>query len=516
MLSGGGITAYADGDFVIEGNVLKRYTGSGGDVTIPDGVTSIGENAFYNKTNLTGVTMPNSVIQINSFAFYACYNLKSVRLSSNLIYIGTSAFLDCDLQSLTLPDTLTTVYTGAFSGNKSLTGVNLPAGLTRLDPGVFAKCTSLQNINVAGGNSVYASDNGILFSKDKTKLLAYPAGRTGASYTPPDSVTEIGERAFYGAANLESVNSNKVTKINANAFSSSAKLSSVTLSSNVTYLGDYAFEGCASLTSFTVPSGVTTIHNGLLAGCTSLKTISVASGNRNFKAVSDTLLTADGTTLLAYALGSERTEYNMPDTVKNVKWGAFMNAPNLKSVTLSRSLSETSGYCFQGCKALESVTVPEGVKHIGDYMFYQCSALSGDLTIPSTVTYIGSSAFQGTGYSAVYWNAKAPKVNYTPFPSGVSQVYYIGSQEDWLAIPMQQSGKTIADAFSGSPSVTYDYHPGLVIEGSVVKSYTGSGGVVVIPEGVTEIAEKSLSEQKNRYRGRPAVHAENHRKQSLQ
>ena len=492
LLRGGGTAVYADGDFTIVNGVLTRYTGSGGDVTIPDGVTSIGENAFYNKTNLTSVTMPDSVIQINSFAFYACYKLKNVHLSSNLIAIGTSAFLDCDLQSLTLPDTLTTVSSGAFSGNKSLTSVNIPAGLTRMEPGVFAKCTSLQNLNVAGDNSVYASDNGILFSKDKTKLLAYPAGRTGTSYTPPDSVTEIGERAFYGVANLESVSTNKVTKINAEAFYNAGKLSSVTLSNNVTYLGDYAFEGCTSLTSFTVPSGVTTIYNGLLAGCTSLKTISVASGNRNFKAVSDTLLTSDGTTLLAYALGSERTEYNMPDTVKTVKWGAFMNAPHLKSVTLSRSLSECAGYCFQKCMALESVTIPEGVKIIGDYMFCECSALSGDLTIPSTVTYIGSSAFQETGYSTVYWNAKAPKIDYTPFPWSVSQVYYIGSQEDWQAIPMRQSGKTIADAFSGSPTVTCDYHPGLVIEDGIVKSYTGSGGIVVIPEGVTEIAERAF------------------------
>ena len=102
LLSGGGMTARADGDFTIENGVLKKYNGSGGYVVVPDGVKTIDERAFYNNLTITGVRLPDSVMQIKSFAFYACANLKEATLPSDLRTIGTSAFYECNLQSLTL------------------------------------------------------------------------------------------------------------------------------------------------------------------------------------------------------------------------------------------------------------------------------------------------------------------------------------------------------------------------------------------------------------------------------
>ena len=102
LLSGGGMTARADGDFTIENGVLKKYNGSGGYVVVPDGVKTIDERAFYNNLTITGVRLPDSVMQIKSFAFYACANLKEATLPSDLRTIGTSAFYECNLQPLTL------------------------------------------------------------------------------------------------------------------------------------------------------------------------------------------------------------------------------------------------------------------------------------------------------------------------------------------------------------------------------------------------------------------------------
>ena len=495
LLSGGGMTARADGDFTIENGVLKKYNGSGGYVVVPDGVKTIDERAFYNNLTITGVRLPDSVMQIKSFAFYACANLKEATLPSDLRTIGTSAFYECNLQSLTLPGSLTYVDSGAFGRNRALSSVTIPAALTRLENGAFADCSSLTAVTVDGENTAYSSVDGVMLSKDGTKLLLYPAGKSGASYTVPAGVTEIGEKAFYGAVNLESISLNRVTTLRSHAFASAQKLTGVNSASGLTTIGGYAFSDCTALTSFTVPSGVTTFQGGVFSGATALRTISVAYGNTKFKVVGNTLLTADGTTLLAYAEGAENTSYQMPDTVKTVKWGAFRNAPYLEYVTLSRALESVEGNCFDNCDALKTIVIPEGVKTLGDYMFYGCNALTCDVTIPSSVKYIGYAAFHRSPFTRVYWNAKAPRVNTSSFSWDVKDVYYIGSQEEWNAIPMKQSGKTIQDAFYGSPSVNYDYHPGLTIENNVVKSYSGAGGIVVIPEGVTSIAEKAFNGQ---------------------
>lgn len=125
LLSGGGMTARADGDFTIENGVLKKYNGSGGYVVVPDGVKTIDERAFYNNLTITGVRLPDSVMQIKSFAFYACANLKEATLPSDLRTIGTSAFYECNLQSLTLPGSLTYVDSGAFGRNRALSSVTI-------------------------------------------------------------------------------------------------------------------------------------------------------------------------------------------------------------------------------------------------------------------------------------------------------------------------------------------------------------------------------------------------------
>lgn len=198
LLSGGGMTARADGDFTIENGVLKKYNGSGGYVVVPDGVKTIDERAFYNNLTITGVRLPDSVMQIKSFAFYACANLKEATLPSGLRTIGTSAFYECNLQSLTLPGSLTYVDSGAFGRNRALSSVTIPAALTRLENGAFADCSSLTAVTVDGENTAYSSVDGVMLSKDGTKLLLYPAGKSGASYTVPrDSGGRKDARGLY-------------------------------------------------------------------------------------------------------------------------------------------------------------------------------------------------------------------------------------------------------------------------------------------------------------------------------
>ena len=171
---------------------------------IAEGVTSIGERAFYNCTSLTSVTIPHSVTSIGGWAFSGCTSLTSV----------------------TIPDSVTSIGVGAF-----------------------ASCTSLTGIWVAEGNSHYSSDvSGVLFNKDKTTLVQC-SGAFSGSYAIPDSVTSIVGYAFDGCASLTSVTiPDSVTSIGSSAFEGCTSLTSVTIPDSVTSIGSCAFYGCDNLT----------------------------------------------------------------------------------------------------------------------------------------------------------------------------------------------------------------------------------------------------------------------------
>ncbi len=195
-------------------------------VVIENGVTNIGSTAFEECTNLTNVTIPDSITSIGDEAFYDCTGLTSV----------------------TIPDSVTDIGNFAFSGCTSLTSVTIPDSVTSIGDEAFYDCTGLTEIQVSTGNTAYSSKNGVLFNKDETDLICYPAGKTETSYKIPNSVTSIGYSAFYNCSSL----------------------TSVTIPDSVTSIGDDAFYGCTGLTSVTIPDSVTSIGELAFSGCTGL------------------------------------------------------------------------------------------------------------------------------------------------------------------------------------------------------------------------------------------------------
>lgn len=228
------------------GNTRTSYT-------IPESVTTIGDNSFYDCDTLTSVTIGNSVTTIGDEVFYDCDSLKSITIPDGVTTIGDQVFYNCD----------------------SLESVTLGNSVTDIGFGLFLYCDSLKSINVSAGNEYYSSDSyGVLFNKDKTMLIQYPIGNTRISYTIPDSVTTINDSAFYSSHNLISVTiGNSVTNIGYYAFQNCTGLISITIPDSVTTIGENAFEGCTDLTSVTIGSGITFIDYWAFCDCNSLSDV---------------------------------------------------------------------------------------------------------------------------------------------------------------------------------------------------------------------------------------------------
>jgi putative transposon-encoded protein len=178
--------------------------------------------------------------------------------------------------NVTIPAGVTVIADRAFSFNRSLTNITIPSSVTSIGNGAFAGCSRLTSITVDTQNSMYLSIEGILFNKNRTLLIQYPAGKQERSYTIPSSVTSIGNSAFELCIYLTSITiPSSVTSIGNSAFRLCTSLS-VTIPSSVTSIGDYAFEWCTFLTSVTIPSSVTFIGNGAFYECSRLRTVTVS------------------------------------------------------------------------------------------------------------------------------------------------------------------------------------------------------------------------------------------------
>jgi hypothetical protein len=203
------------------GNGSRQYS-------IPPGVTSIGSSAF-SGSHLTSVTIPNSVTSIGEYAFYG-NQLTSVTKGNSVTGIGASAFSSNQLTSVTIGNSVTSIGDYAFYGNQ-LTSVTIPDSVTSIGEGAFGGNPELRAISVAVDNPEYVSIDDVLFSKDRTLLIAYPAGK-GSQYSIPPGVTSIGDYAFYGSQLTSVTIPNSVTSIGYMAFRNN-QLTSVSIGANV-------------------------------------------------------------------------------------------------------------------------------------------------------------------------------------------------------------------------------------------------------------------------------------------
>ncbi len=418
-----------------------------GAYSIPNSVTCVDSRAFFSCHSLTGVTIPDSVTSIGTGAFGDCQSLTSVTIPDSVTSIGDDAFANTGLTSVTIGSGVTSIGQSAFYACGSLMSVTFGSGVSSVGPGAFAGCDMLTEINVAPGNGTYSSIDGVLFNKDKTSLIQYPAGKKG-TYTIPNGVTTIAANAFISSLGLTGVTiPDSVTSIGEEAFFGCFDLVSVEIPASVTSIGSGAFQDCISMTSVEIPASVTSIGNYAFDLCPSLMEINVASNNKEYCSIDGVLFNKGKTTLIACP-GGKQGAYSIPDGVTRIGVGAFGDCGSLTSVIIPDSVTGISYLSFAGCCSLTSLVIPDSVVSIEPRAFEQCTGLTS-VTFGKGMTYIsGASFFNCSSLTSVTIPNTVTAVYLGAFEacSSLTDVYYGGSEDAWTKVEIESINDSLLSA----------------------------------------------------------------------
>lgn len=416
-------------------------------IVVKKGVTELGCGCFRDMKNLTSVSLPSSLKTIDGYVFMNDTKLKTISIPSSVEYVDSFSFYLSGIENNSTyrkneklvigdwlilvdpasPETKTKftlseakIANGALSYLSALEQITIGAAVKHICDPQHLTSAPVKNYKVSSSNKNYSSDSkGVLYTKYKTVLLAYPSGKTAESFTVPSTVTTIGENAFFGAK-LRSVKlPSKLTTIRNSAFCWCDNLSSAALPSGVTKIEAWAFAG-TSLKTVTVPASVKTIGENAF-GAYTLTKISVSSSSKNYSSKDGILFNKSKTTLICCPQAKQLTSYTVPKTVKKIGPFAFTGCTKLASVTLNSGLTSIGEEAFSdtglkkvvmpstvtslGSRAfancpLASVTLSKNLKSIPTACFIRCDALTS-ITIPASVTAIRSSAFYWSGLKSI-------------------------------------------------------------------------------------------------------------------
>lgn len=272
-------TEAANSDFEIKDKVLVKYTGKGGQVTVPDGVETIGSLAFGDCRKLKTVVVPDSVETIGDSAFEGCTALEEVKMPANLKSVGRGAFRGCTgLKNVAFPKTVQTIGDSAFADCSSLTTVTLPDNLQDVSGVAFTNTPWMTELESASQDGMIVI-NGALFHVDEnTAASAIPDGvhticpgafagsQCLTELVIPDTVKSIGSNAFVNSSLSAITLPDTITTVKTMTFSGCSKLTSVKLPEKLKYMESYAFESCSALTKIIIPGTVTKIGVGAFRG----------------------------------------------------------------------------------------------------------------------------------------------------------------------------------------------------------------------------------------------------------
>ena len=401
-------------------------------IDISIGVTNIGEYAFYNCSGLTSITIPSSVTSIGVGAFRSCTGVTSINIhSKNITSIRNYTFCGCsNLVSVTIPSSVTSIGEYAFDNCNSLTNVIIPPSVTSIGDYAFSYCINLTSIDIpvfvismgqhalkySGITTVYGySSSRIILSKALKgynfvdySLVELISNGDGTCYVNSlgeiADATEIVVPATSQAGDIVTKLSDHAlyNKLSSTSYGTNSTVTKITIPLSINYISPYAFDGCKSLTE-----------------------INVVENNANYSSENGILYNKDKTTIIRYPRGKTATSFEIPSNVTSIDRSTFSGCSSLTSIGIPSKVTSIGNNAFYNCSGLTSITIPSSVTGIGNYVFYGCSSLTS-ITIPSSVTIIASGAF----YKC----------------SNLTTVYYTGTAAQWAAIKIGSDNDTLKNA----------------------------------------------------------------------
>ena len=482
----------ADGTLTISGTgTMKDYDynnnpspanqkkGSVKKVVIKDGVTSIGNFAFYNCTSLTSITIPDSVTSIELAAFNNCNNLTSITIPDSVTSIGDSAFELCNkLSSITLSNNITSIGNWAFHGCH-LTSITIPDSVTSIGAMAFYSCSNLQTISLSCKSSLKKSDFG-----DKANLVSYTnqhlLTKTAAKAA---TCSESGNKEYWTCEHCGKY----FLSDDSNPETAKAVEQSETILPAIQHKN-------AELRNSSEPTETSPGYSGDLY-CPDCDTV-VEKGytywiedNLTWKLYEDGTLNISGTGAMkdynstdnlspAY-MNSSVKKVVIEEGVTNIGNWAFSECSSLTSITIPDSVTNIGAAAFDSCGSLTSITIPGSVTSIGTVAFYNCSGLTS-ITIPDSVTNIGAAAFDSCG-----------SLTSIVIPNSVTSIesYAFSACSSLTSITIPDSVTSIGNnAFDSCSSLTSITIPDGVTSIESYAFYNCSGLTsITIPDSVTNI-----------------------------
>ena len=522
--------------------------------TIPDGIETIGMRSFENS-NVKKVVLADTTTEIKSSAF-AESELKEIDLK-NVEVLETSCFYNTNLINVTIPNTISVINSGVFTG-----------------------CNNLESITVeAGGTSGFRSSDGVLYGTDynkKESLLAYPINSKMTEYTVESGTEKIEENALAGAKNLtklvfntelKEVSSRAVSNVlnlkeivfNDNletigdyAFWGLGKLENLTLGKNVTSIGKWAFENCTALKSVYIPAKVEKLDS-VFTGCNALEAINVSPDNASYSSVDGVLLNKNGSKIVQYPIAKQDTEYTVPSTVTDIATDAFEGtkiekfkvadgntafkaidgvlftkdnylqtypvANKAKSYTVPVGTVKILNSAFKNSN-LENITFNEGLKNIEPNAFFNCNKVQ-EYNLPSTVETIGYYAFAyNSSLTTITIPASVNDIGNNVFNRcyNIDYITFLGISEPDIGSDLATDSRSLRYVYvpkgqqiAYKNALSGKLYPGaMIVEGTKVSLGDTHTAIAGLPESITTSDYEQVTYAKNAF-----VRLNNTEKQSI-
>lgn len=340
-----------------------------GTADIPDGITEIGNSAFYNRNDLTDVTIPDGVTVIGDHAFTGCENLERVKLPTSVRILDDFAFFHCPrLTTVEFSEGLQQIHWAAFASCSAIKSLDLPSTLTVIEKRAFERLTNVERITVAEGNTAYYAQGNCLITTDGKLIFGCK------NSVIPEGVRVIGEYAFWDCRDLKTI----------------------TLPDSLMTIESFAFTG-TRIQSIHIPKKVTGIKHYPFTECPLLKEITVDPDNPVYTAENNCLLLGD-----ELILGCSTSI--IPNHVKTIGTGAFTSCTGLIEMAIPDSVTLIHQDAFLNCTNLKRLYIPDSVTTMAVAPFYEC---------PNLVVYCEFSE-PPSGWSK-QWNENGSEVvwNYT-------------------------------------------------------------------------------------------------------